>query len=533
MQANTNTASKNGLGLWSLVCLGVGSIIGSGWLFAAYKTAKYAAGGALFVWLIGAFVVTLLALIISELATLYPKTGLFGRVLAISHNKDMGYITAMVNWFGILAVIPTEAMATIQYLAKAKPDWNNYFFLKENLTGLGLLIVSCLVMLYSLMNYWGVSRLAKSNNIITFFKVMVPALTAIVILFTVFHPGNFTIDGGKLLPHGLGSVFTAIMSGGIVYAFNGFQTIASFCSEARNPGKDIPRALLISIAIGLSVYLLLQTAFIGGVPQELLSNGWQGLLLQSPIVELTGLLGLHVIGFLLYADACLSPSGTGIVYTGATCRMLTAMAQEKQAPAFFDHFHTIFQFSRRALIFNLGLALTLLWFFKSWESLMVICSLFNVISYLACPIALMRLRITNAHAERPFRLPLAHIICPLFFLFATILICLVPEGSLMLVTSLLIAAYIMYIFISNQANVKKMKKAVLQSYSLMLYFVVLTGISFLGNPQGGLDCFSGQTFYILACVTGLVFYYWLVYGNVGLVPTVLPQSPDKPLDIAE
>lgn len=522
--------NKTSLGLWSLICLGVGSIIGSGWLFSAYKTAQYAAGGALFVWLVGGFIILLLALVIAEIATLYPKRGLYGRVLAISHNKDMGYITAIANWFGIVATIPTEAMATIQYIAKVMPHWNQYLFVNEDLTIIGLFIVSILILLYALGNFWGARYLARSNNVITFFKIFVLIITAVTILATVFHPDNFTIDGGVLLPNGMGSVMGAIMAGGIIYAFNGFQMIASFCSEAKNPGRNIPLALVFSVLIGLGIYLLLQTAFTGAVPQNLLANGWKGLSFQSPIVELSSLLGLHVISFLLYVNACVSPSGTGIVFTGGSSRMLTAMAQEKQAPAFFDNLHPLFNFSRRSLAFNLILALTLLFFFRSWASLMIVVSLFHVVSHLACPIAMMRLRLTEPNKERPFKIPFAQIICPALFVFITILFCLAPEENLILVTTALTAVYVMYIFISNQAKIPGMIKAFRQSYSLVLFFIVLTMLGFLGDPQGeSLQLITGTTFYVLVGITSLIFYYWLVYGGISEASPVAVE--DSKLDL--
>ncbi len=58
--------------------------------------------------------------------------------------------------------------------------------------------------------------------------------------------------------------------------------------------------------------------------------------------------------------------------------------------------------------------------------------------------------------------------------------------------------------------------AVKRSYSFILYFIILTGIGYLNNPHGGgLDLFSDTTFYILVGVTGIIFYYWLVYGGLA------------------
>lgn len=508
-------AHKRNLGLWSLTCLGIGSMIGSGWLFSAYKTAQYAGGNAPVVWIIGAFFVILLALIVSEIATLHPKTGLFGRVLAISHNKDMGYITAMANWFATLACVPTEALATVQYLSKAKENWNAYLFVNEDLTGIGLVIVTVLLILYSLFNFWGARQLAKSNNVITFFKILVPCLTAIVILYTVFHPVNFTVDSGKLFSHGAASIATALLGGGIAYAFNGFQVVANFCSEVKDPGKNIPLALITSILITLAVYVLLQIAFIGGVPTEMLSQGWSQVSFQSPVVELTTLLGLHIISLLLYADAVVSPSGTGIVYMGATSRMLTGMAQEKHAPAFFDYLHPVFNFSRRSLTFNLFLSLLLLWFFHDWEAIMIVVTLFNAVAYVASPVALARLRIVEADSSRPFRLAFAKIICPLVFLAITMLFCVAPEKNLILVSVVLIIFYATYLFVSNQGQLSGILNAFYRSYNFLLYFIILTGIGLLHNPHGGgFHLISNTMFYSLVTITSIIFYYWLVYGGV-------------------
>ena len=507
---------KHKLGLWSLVATGLGSIIGSGWLFSAYKAAKFAGSGAFLAWGISALIIILLALTIAEIATLFPLRGLFTRVLAISHNKDMGYITAIANWLGILAVIPTEAMATIQYLAGINETINHALFLNNTMTTLGSVVVTGLVLLYSLLNFWGTKVLAHSNNIITVFKFWVPVITALAIIITSFHPGNFVAEHHKLLPYGMSSVFSAIMSSGIIYAFNGFQTIANFAAEVHDPAKTIPRALIIAILLGLFVYLLLQTAFIGGLPPKLLEGGWSALSFQSPIVQLTSLLGLNLISLVLYADACVSPSGTGIVYTGATVRMLTAMSQEKQAPSFFNHLHPKYNFSRRSLIFNTAFCLCLLWFFPSWDALVVIVSLFHIISYMASPIALMRLRLTIPHETRHYKLPFAAVLCPILFVFITLLFCLTPQKDLVLVTMVSIAFYLMYIFVSNRGKISPMWYAFKRSYSLMLYFVVLTALGFLGNPKsGGFDLISHTTFYILMTVISLIFYFWLVYAPIS------------------
>ncbi len=228
---------RHKLGLWSLVFTGIGSIIGSGWLFAAYNAAKYAGSGAFLSWIIGAGIILMLAMVIAEIATLYPIRGLFTRLLTLSHNKDMGFVTALANWLGIVAVIPTEAMATVQYLANSQPQINEVLYANARLTSFGLFLVSLLVIFYAILNNWGARLLSKSNNIITLIKVFVPVITAIVIMYASFHSSNIILDKQSALPDGISGIFTAIVASGIIYAFNGFQSIVSFSSEAKEPEK--------------------------------------------------------------------------------------------------------------------------------------------------------------------------------------------------------------------------------------------------------------------------------------------------------
>ena len=209
--------------------------------------------------------------------------------------------------------------------------------------------------------------------------------------------------------------------------------------------------------------------------------------------------------------------------------MLTAMAQDKQMPSFFHRIHPIYHFSRRSLYFNILLALSLLWFFPSWESLVIIVSLFHIISYMACPIALMRLRIIERDRPRKFRLAFANIICPFLFVFVTFLFCLSPEHDLLLVTSVLVIFYGIYIFISNQGQWQAMFQAVKRSYDLILYFIVLSGLGLIGNPNaGGLGIISSTTFYALMILCSLSFYYSMVYrrlpSHVSKSTEVIVQS---------
>lgn len=504
------------IGLWSLTFTGVGSIIGSGWLFSVYYAAKYAGVGAYIAWLIGAGLVLFLSLMLSEIVTLHPKRGLFTRLLTLSHDHDTGYITALANWMGMVAVIAAEAVATVQYISNIHPAWSPYLYsdAQAGLTTLGLLVSAALVLVFGLLNYWGAHLFAKSNNVLTCFKLIVPVMIAFAIIGASFHPHNFGHSHShKLLPHGISSIFTAVMASGIVYAFNGFQAVASFSAEAKRPAKNIPRATFLAIVTCLLVYLLLQTVFIGGLPKSALSHGWSGLYFNSPIVDLALLLGLNMAALLAYVGACVGPSGAGLVLTGSSTRMLTAMSQEQQAPSFFNVIHPKYHFSRRSLIFNIFLAIVFVCFSRSWHDLSILVSVFHMTSYMACPLALMRLRIKEPHRlKSAYRMPFANIICPLFFLLITLLISLTPEKFLIIVAIIVVVFYLTYIVVHNQWQLINMWHSLQRSFVLPLYFVWLMLIGLLGNPRSGsFDILSHQAFYIILTISSLLFYYQIVY----------------------
>ena len=260
--------------LFSAIAIGVGCIIGSGWLFASYKAAKFAGPIAILSWVIGAFIALLIALLLAEIATMFHKeTGLFARLLTITHNRDYGFIVSSSNWFATIVTIPAEAEASMQYLARAFPNLSDDIFRNDHFTALGIACV-CLIMVgYGVLNYWGIKLLAKANNTITVIKLTVPALTAIIIFAASFHASNFTSYHHTIAPYGYDKAFTAVVTCGIFYSFYGFSMITVFAKELDNPQRNIPLALGGSVMLCLVIYLMLQISFLGAFSPNLVSEG--------------------------------------------------------------------------------------------------------------------------------------------------------------------------------------------------------------------------------------------------------------------
>src|SRR5690242_10854960 len=277
---------RRDVGPFALMLTGLGSIIGSGWLFGAWKAAGLAGPGAIWAWVIGAAVITTIALTYAELGAMFPESGGMVRYSHYSHGSLVGFIGAWANWIAIVSVIPVEAEASVQYMASWPWQWAQDLYVHTagaahgELTVPGLWIAAALVIVYFLLNFWSVKLFAHSNTAITVFKLVVPAATGIALIASGFHTENFSVGIHPGSEHTIdwAAVLTAVATAGIVFSYNGFQSPVNLAGEARNPGRSIPFAVLGSIALATVVYLILQVAYIGAVPTEMLAKaGWKGI----------------------------------------------------------------------------------------------------------------------------------------------------------------------------------------------------------------------------------------------------------------
>ncbi len=123
----------------------------------------------------------------------------------------------------------------------------------------------------------------------------------------------------------------------------------------------MPIAVIGSIALATIVYMLLQVAYIGAVPPELLAKaGWHGIDFRSPFAQLAILVNLHWLAMLLYIDAFISPSGTGMTYTATSARMIYGMERNGTLPKILGRMHPKWGVPRPAMWFNLAVSFVFL-----------------------------------------------------------------------------------------------------------------------------------------------------------------------------
>jgi amino acid transporter len=376
MKSSTKLAPKRAIGSFTLMLSGITCIVGSGWLFGAYKASQLAGPASVFSWIIGGIAVLLIGLTVAEVGTMMPKSGGMVHYLMESHGPLTGFMGGWANWVAIVVVIPTEAAASTQYVASWNFAWAHHLFNPQtsSLSQTGLLFSGMLLIFYFLLNYWSLQLFIKSMKWITYYKLLVPILTIALLMAAAFHPHNFDSMNHKFAPYGWSAVLTAISTCGIIFAFNGFQTPVNLAGECKNPRKAIPIAIIGSLLFGILLYVFLQIAFIGSLAPKTLAQGWHHISFSSPYAQLAIILNLNLLAILLYVDAFISPSGTGLTYLATTSRMLYGMNQNKQMPDFVGKLHPKYRIPRGAIWVNLIVAFIFLYIFRGWGKLAGILS---------------------------------------------------------------------------------------------------------------------------------------------------------------
>lgn len=513
------------LGPVALTAVGLGSIIGSGWLFGAQRAAAIAGPAAILAWVIGAAVALTIALTYSELGAMFPKAGGMVRYGQYSHGSLAGYLAAWANWIAIVSVIPGEATASVQYMSSWKWSWAKELYDGKELTGSGVALASVLLLFYFFLNWFAITLFAKTNNAITVFKVVIPVLTAGALMWAHFDTKNIESAGG-FTPNGWSSVFTAVALSGIVWAFNGFQSPLNMAGEARNPGKSLPKAVISSILIALVIYIALQVAFLMAVPSaDLSSHGWAdlGKIYNSPLADLAVAWGLNWLAMLLYADAFISPSGTGMIYAATTSRMIQGVQENGHLPGVFGKVDKKTGVPRPALVLNLIVAFMFLAVFRGWGSLAEIVSVATVISYITGPVAVMSLRRIAPDLKRPVMLKAMPVIAPIAMIFGSLVLYWARwplTGKVILIMAVGLPIWAWYELRKPWAELKPHLQA---GVWMVAYLLVMACVSWAGGTEFGGKGYLAQGWDIVVVVLlSLGFYVWGVrsaWRNPTLVET--------------
>lgn len=501
--------------LSTLILAGIGTIIGSGWLFGSAHAAEIAGPAAIFSWVIGAIMVLIIALNLIEIVTTAPvRMGGIGYYMRYTHGTLAAFIAEWTILIGFISSVPSESTASTQYLSDWNYSWAHTLFNQQTqtLTTHGLIVSSLLCVVYFLINYYSLAFLSKSIKFITLFKILVPVIAIVSFLAVGFHPGNLHFVGDhSLAPYGISGIFSAVTTAGVVYAFNGFQAPISFAAEAENPNRNIPIAVVSAVIISAIIYVALQFVYLTTMPQDLLaSHGWNHLNFSSPFASLALALNINFMALVLYADAFVSPSGSGMIYTSLSARVMRGM--HEHLPKILGRIDPITYLPRVALVAVLLLSFAALWLLPSWDKLASVISVGYVLCYATVPVCTQSLRklAKDTPHSQVIRIRGMSILSPIAFILATFMLYWSRwplNGEVIFVVLLGLPIYFFYA-IKNKENIMLEIKKTLW---LICYLIFVAAYGYLGASDfNGINVIPSAygIDHIVLAILSLGFFIW-------------------------
>jgi APA family basic amino acid/polyamine antiporter len=416
---------KRVLGVWQLVMLGVGAIIGTGIFVLTGQAAAANAGPAIVISMVIAGVTSVLAAFCySEFASTVPVAGsaytyayaTLGEFVAWVIGWDLileyalGAATVAVGWSGILITLLNQlgiefpaalsaAPGTIVQVAGGDPVTAvlNVPAIIVTIAVTGLLIL-------------GVSEAASVNAAIVILKIavllIVIAAGALFIDSANWHPfipantGTFGEYGWSGILRGAGVIF---------FAYIGFDAVSTSAQEARNPQRDMPRGILGSLAICTVLFVLVSGVMVGLVPYKTMLNQAAPLVLtiQAAADRSVGTpwqATMSVVKVLVTVGGLAALSSVMVVMMLAQPRIFLSMSRDGLLPAWAGRVHPRFHTPHISTLVT-GVVVALAAGLTPIGTLGSLVSIGTLMAFVIVSLGIIVLRRTRPDLPRPFRMP--------------------------------------------------------------------------------------------------------------------------------
>ena len=420
------------LGVWDLIILGVGAIIGSG-IFAVVGIAaagsadgsSLGAGPALVISMIVAAIACIFsALCYSEFATMIPVAGgaytytfatlgefaawMVGWVLMLEYA--IGFIAVACAWSNHL-------MQFLQGFGHILPSWlanppvwltNDVFTVSKmvaddptlsvpRLFGVPICInipAIAIVLLITAILVKGTKDSAKMAGIMVFIKLAVIALFVLAGAFYV-RPENWT----PFAPNGVEGIFAGAFL--IFFAYIGFDALATAAEECKNPQKDLPIGIIGSLAVTTVVYVLVALVLTGMVD----TSGSVSLdFLKAPMAYCMMMAKQNWAAGLISVGSLAGLTSVLLVLEMAATRILFAMSRDHFISKKFQAIHPKFK-TPALLTWTVGLMAVIGILTLDLNVAAELCNYGTFTSFIIVCVAVLILRKTDPNRKRPFKVP--------------------------------------------------------------------------------------------------------------------------------
>jgi len=407
------------LGLFEATMIGVGAMIGAGIFVLTGIAAGNAGPAALIAFGLNGVITLFTALSYAELSSAIPEAGGGYSFIKKVMPNSIAFTSGWMLWFAYIVACSLYAKGFGSYFMEFTSRYMP--IIGKTLTGIlgehgAIALMTIIVsLLFISVNIIGTHASGKTENIITLAKIAVlavfiffglkQALSATAITQTNFKP---------LFPMGFTGVLAAM---GLTFiAFEGYDLIATVSEEVREPQKTIPKAILYSLGITVTIYLLVVFVCIGAVaPAEGLPS-WQllGKYQEMGIIRAAQSF-MPAFGIVLILGGGLFATLSALNATVlASSRVAFSMGRDWMLPHSLSRIHSqkrtpVLAISITGLLF-IGIAV-----FLPLETIGVASSLLFLLTFSLVNLALIIYR-RRSKTLPPFRVPLFPLIPILGFL---------------------------------------------------------------------------------------------------------------------
>lgn len=323
----TNPGLVRGIGRWDLVAVTINGIIGAGIFGLPSKVFALIGPYSLIAFVVCGMVVSLIVLCFAEVGSRFSGTGgpyLYARE---AFGPITGFEVGWLVWLARLTAFAANCNLLIEY--------SGYFWPSVNSGWTRTLAISAIITTLTIINIVGVRNTALFSDVATIAK-LIPIVLFIVAGFFFLNSQNFV----PVAKPDFGNFSQSVLL--LIYAFTGFEMAMIPAGEVRDPKRNVPFAILTTMAVVALTYILVQIVCVGTLPglaeskRPLADAGYQFL----------GGAGAAVIT----AGAMISIIGNLTVLTLAAARLPFAMAEQKELPAIFAATHSRFHTPHVAIL---------------------------------------------------------------------------------------------------------------------------------------------------------------------------------------
>ncbi|HET6517211.1 MAG TPA: amino acid permease [Nitrosopumilaceae archaeon] len=392
------TELKRHIGLFHLTMYGVGLILGAG-IYVLIGEATALAGNATWIsFLLGAIVAAFAGLSYAELTALFPRAA--AEYVFVKNAFKNNFIAFIIGWLTAITGMITAATVSLGF--------GGYFsqFLNIPIIASAILLIGGL----SFLNFVGIRESAWANTI---FAIITAAGLGLIIFLGFTFETKESIDYYEA-PLGISGIILAFVL--IFFAFIGFEDMANVAEEVKKPQKNLPRGIILSIAITGIIYVLVALAAVRVVNWAELGQS------AAPLAEIAQ----RSIGFggnvTLSVIALFATASTVLITLIAGARILYGMAKQKSLPFFLSKVHSKTHTPWIAVICIMLIAMA----FAFVGDIVIVANITVfaiVITFAMINLSVILLRYIEPELKRPFKVPFnigKFPILPLFGLITTL-----------------------------------------------------------------------------------------------------------------